>query len=151
MIDKIIKMYKVQCSLYSEIFEILNSSTEENKTAYKEAIENVKTKFEKIDVLNRELDIVKNEYVKIKGISDFNGKEIARVEEKEKYAELKKIIEETGKTIKAIKKLQDNFIAGISEKTFETPKASNNALNIYKKRMKDKNDLQKNTYFDKLK
>lgn len=151
MIDKIINMYEAQFRLYDEAFEFLNDAERKSYSDYKAVLNKVEEIFEKIHILNEELNAAKDEYLKIKGIPCFIGREIYRVEEKEKYLELKKVIEAVREKIKITKKLQDNFIANINKQNIEGSKVSNNGLDIYIKKIKEKDSLQKNTYFDKTK
>lgn len=146
--DLIIKMYEKQNSLYSEIFEVLNNKAINNYSDYKMIFFNINDKLGEIDELNKNTDVFKNEYVKMKGISNFNGKEIVRVEDEEKYLKLKKVIEELSDKIILVKKLQDNFIVNFKKRTIGSCKSSNSALNIYIQKMKDKENNHKNTYFD---
>lgn len=148
MMDLIIKMYEKQNSLYSEIFEVLNNKADNNCSDYKTILFSIKNKLDEIDRLNKNTDVLKNEYVKMKGISEFIGKEIVGVEEKEKYLKLKKVIEELSDKIVLVKKLQDNFIVDFKKGTIGLRKSSNSALNIYNQSMKDKENNHKNAYFD---
>ncbi len=149
MIDKVIDIYEKQNSIYSEITDILSNIKPENKfIEYSIVLDMISDKLLKIDELTRKLEELKNEYVRMKGISSFIGKEIVKVETESKYVKLKQIVKELSENIILAKKLQDNFIVNINKDSAAGTKSTCNGLNTYIKRMKEKENYHKNAYFD---
>lgn len=149
MIDKIIDIYEIQNSIYSEMTDILSNIKPENKfIEYSIVLDMISDKLLKIDELTRKLEELKNEYVRMKGISGFIGKEIVKVETESKYVRLKQIVKELSENIILAKKLQDNVIVNINKEFAAETKSTCNGLNTYIKRMKEKENNRKNTYFD---
>lgn len=149
MIDKIIYIYEKQNIIYSEITDILSNIKPENKcTEYSIALDMISDKLLNIDELTVKLEELKNEYVIMKGISGFVGKEIVKVETESKYVKLKQIIKELSENIILSKKLQDKVIVNINKESAAETKSSGNGLNNYTKRMKEKENYHKNPYFD---
>lgn len=149
MIDKIIDIYEKQNSIYSEITDILSNIKPENKcTEYGIVLDMISDKLLKADELTRKVEELKNEYVRMKGISGFVGKEIVKVETESKYVKLRQIIKELSENIILAKKLQDNVIVNITKEYAAETKSPGNGLNTYIKNMKKKECYHKNAYFD---
>lgn len=149
MIDRIIDIYEKQNSIYSEITDILSNIKPENKcTEYSIVLNMISDKLLKIDELTSELEELKIEYVKMKKISGFIGKEIIKVETESKYSKLKQVVNELSEKIVLAKKLQDKVMVDIPKGSAAEPKSTGNGLNTYIKKMKEKENNHKNAYFD---
>lgn len=113
MIYEIIGVYKKEYSLYKQIYEVLYKLNSENfdETRFEIDIQNVDFILQQIKILNNRAEQLKEIYITKKEISDFTGSEIKKVENEDRYKELKTSVDELGDIIATVKNLQDKVMS----------------------------------------